>query len=178
MTDDPGRALRAAAPAGEWEHTRRVLAETVARLPSAEALALAADFLTERLPLLERVRPGDHWGRRALADEAVGPPDEYAGPGANNLVKGIEHLISARRVDDPERRLRHVVDSLCEAVMATVVAVWGATHPVEWAGWYARATSPIDDQPTEPIDFRRDGPARELERAQWDDLADRLTALR
>jgi hypothetical protein len=143
-------------------------------MPCTRALTLAGSLLAERLPVLERSHPGDEWARRTLAGEKVGLPAEYAGPGSNSLVKGIEHLVAARGTDDEVRCRAHIVEAIAEAVMAVLIAAWGARHPQQWADWYARSRSIDTDDPPVQLGLWGDPATRELSRVQWEAVADRL----
>jgi hypothetical protein len=173
--------LRRAGEARDWNGARAAVAELLAVLPGDDALSIAHEQVSRRLPSFEAHHPGDEGPRRLLAILAgqAAPADEdpeaqdCVGPGGNNFIAALAALLRARQATDRRARVRACTDAIAEAIMAESTAHWGARFPEAWRRWYEAdpASGTVDDA---WVARMADPALVGLERAGWMHLADEL----
>ncbi|MEM9489259.1 MAG: hypothetical protein AAGC55_08945 [Myxococcota bacterium] len=150
-------------------------------LPGGEMVALAEYWLRVGLDTFERLHPDQPWPRRVLDGHTDDSVIECTGPGGNNFVSGVEHLVESRvQIDHPRACRTSVVDAIGEAIMAVKVATWGRLYPERWQQWYS------DSYALEPKRYRcGEGPMDRwsehpqvalIERQSRTQLADQIAA--
>lgn len=185
------RALRHAADAGDWNAARDASLRLLRRLSAPHALELARQQVARRLPAFERHQPGVPWPRDFLESLRTEDPagegekkwpweeDEFAGPGANNFIRGVDHLWEARRAlrRDWERAADLLVEAIATAIMAEKLEAWGARHPEQWRSWYQSASEGESDPRRYDVlvACAQDPQSVRIQRESWHDVADRLT---
>lgn len=145
------RELRSGVDQRGSDACREATAKLLRRMSPTQALEVARQQVERSLPAFERHQPGVTWPRDFLESLRVSDPlgedgyvwpwenDEFAGPGANNFIAGLDALWRARRLPgDDSQRWELLVDAINNAVLAEMVEAWGARHPEEWRHWLWR----------------------------------------
>jgi hypothetical protein len=150
-------------------------------LAPGEALRLAREEVSRRLPLFESHHRGTSWPRDVLGElEAAAesaqesppiapPPPEATGPGGNNFVNAVEALIhAAQAATDTPRSEAFAAEAIAEAIMSEMVERWGSSYPGSWSAWYEAATSgEAPPQPDALVAMMNDPESAAIELRGW-----------
>ena len=144
-------ALRNAGEVGDSNACQDATRRLLLRIPAPRALELTQQQVAARWPLVERHQSGVMWPLRFVEDAtAIGrrdawvwpADDDFAGPGANNFIRAVDHLWESSRIlNDDEKRVTALVDSIANAIMAERLENWGARHLEQWSRWYQEMMS-------------------------------------
>lgn len=139
-------ALRHAGEVVDSNACQNATKRLLLRMPEQLALELAQQQVSARWTLFERHQPGVEWPLRfieaakkpGMQESLVWPDDDdFAGPGANNFIRAVEYLWGASHaLNDDEKRVTALVDSIANAIMSERLENWGARHPEQWSRWY------------------------------------------
>jgi hypothetical protein len=170
--------LHDAASRRDWNACRDAVEAAMAELPSFAILEIARNELAQRLGLFEAHHAGKTWPRAFIEslDVQSGTPgapvedplDEYAGPGGNNFVSGVEALRDAADVfDDARACAARATEAIAQAIMAEITAVWGAKNPERWTAWYEDTFADDPKQSDALVAMVSDPEAAEVELRSW-----------